>query len=119
MKDQEPDAGLHRDHLGRDQQEPGGPGGQPQASDDHRQRRRQHDLADHAEAPGAEGHRGADQQRLGLTHAGVYERLKRQQIPEPVSRTPTRWKLGDLRRVPAPPMGRARKPKRAKRKGAA
>ena len=66
MEHEEADAGLDRDHLRRDEQQQRRARAELESGEDHGQRGRQDDLADHAPPPGAEGHGGAQEQRVGL-----------------------------------------------------
>ena len=47
------------------------PGAETQSREDHGESRRDDYLADHAHAPGSEGHRRPHEERIGLAHAGI------------------------------------------------
>src|SRR5919106_3812256 len=71
VEDEEADAGAGRDHLGGDEQQQRGAGAELEAGEDHRRRRGQHPLADQAPPPRPEAHCRPQEQRVGVSHAGV------------------------------------------------
>jgi hypothetical protein len=52
------------------------------------------------------------QNLFGLTHEAVHRRMRRGQLPLPVTRRPTRWLAADLANCAAPKLGRPRKEQR-------